>query len=360
MKETRSLLRSFLGRNEPVVKTKVPDPQPELSDPTTVIIAQGLRKAYGNTQAVKNLDLTVYTGEVIGLLGPNGSGKTTTILMLLGLTEPSAGTVRVLGYDPLRDPLSVKRRVGYMPDSVGFYDHLSAFENLDYTGRLAGLDYKVRQNRIKATLRDLQISELADRKVATFSKGMRQRLGLAEVLVKEPSLIILDEPTSGLDPEGAREFLDIIRNLKQKGITILLSSHLLHQVQAVCDRVCLFYKGNKVLEGSVDDITTNVIGGTHLLSITKEGTHADTEIAKIQGVLRVNRSGPHSITVEADRDVRSEVAKVIVASGDRLLGLSDTRPTLDDVYTRYFEKLHTSGDNNTKRKELYTEEVTLL
>lgn len=270
----------------------MPDPQPEELDPALAVQARGLQKTYGSVVAVKGLDLSIRKGEVIGLLGPNGSGKTTTILMLMGLTEPTGGWVRVLGYNPLRDPLSVKRRVGYMPDSVGFYDHLTARQNLEYTAMLAGLDFATRKARIDEVLERLQLSGVADKKVGTFSRGMKQRLGLAEVLMKKPGLIILDEPTSGLDPEAAREFLEIIRSLKQQDITIMLSSHLLHQVQAICDRVMLFNKGENVLEGTVEEITRQVLGaeGTAMQSLNAPSA-LDEVYARYFEKLRNNRNG---------------------------------------------------------------------
>ncbi|MGC8782225.1 MAG: ABC transporter ATP-binding protein, partial [Anaerolineae bacterium] len=212
-----------------------------------MIEAHGLTKRYGNFTAVDQLDLAVRRGEVYGLLGPNGSGKTTTILMLLGLTEPTAGTVRVVGFDPARQPLSVKSRAGYMPDEVGFYDELTARENLAYIARLNGIPQAEADRRIEAALARVGLADVADKRVGAFSRGMRQRLGVADVLIKQPQLIIMDEPTQGLDPEGAREFLEIINGLRRDGITILLSSHLLYQVQAVCDRVGLFHRGRKVL-----------------------------------------------------------------------------------------------------------------
>jgi ABC-2 type transport system ATP-binding protein len=205
-----------------------------------VIETQNLTKRYGDVVAVDNLNLRIRAGEVFGILGPNGSGKTTTILMLLGLTEPTEGWARVLGFDPMRQPLEVKSRVGYLPDQVGFYDELTARENLAYIAKLNGLSRPVAQRRISDALERMGLAEVADRRVGTFSRGMRQRLGVAEILLKHPQVIILDEPTLGLDPEAAREFLQIIRTFKEEKITVLLSSHLLHQVQAVCDRVGLF------------------------------------------------------------------------------------------------------------------------
>src|SRR5690606_26471930 len=168
-------------------------------------------------------------------------------LMLLGLTDVSAGQVRLLGMDPQREPLAVKRRVGYMPDAVGFYDTLSARENLAYTARLLGLDARQRRERIDAALARVRLLEVADRPVATFSRGMRQRLGLAEIIVKQARVAILDEPTSGLDPQSTEAFLQLILDLKRDGVTVLLSSHLLDHMQRICDRVALFREGRVAL-----------------------------------------------------------------------------------------------------------------
>lgn len=221
-----------------------------------VIEAENLTKRYGDFVAVDGVHLKLHAGEVFGLLGPNGSGKTTTILMLLGLTEPTAGWARVLGYDPQRQPLQVKSRVGYLPDQVGFDDELTARENLAYIARLNGLRHPA--GRIEEALARMGLSDVADKRVQTFSRGMKQRLGVAEILLKRPRVVVLDEPTLGLDPEAAREFLQIIRDLKREGITVLLSSHLLHQVQMICDRVALFHRGKIALQGRVEELAQQV------------------------------------------------------------------------------------------------------
>ena len=208
-----------------------------------VIEASGLTKRYGAAYAVSGATFNIGVGEIFGLLGPNGAGKTTTILMLLGLCDISAGQARVFGHDPMREPLAVKRLVGYLPDSVGFYDHLTAADNLHYTARLMGLSFAERTRRIAAALARVRLSDVAGKRVATFSRGMRQRLGLAEIIVKQAEIAILDEPTSGLDPQSTQEFLELIGELKAEGVTILLSSHLLDQVQRICNRVALFQAG---------------------------------------------------------------------------------------------------------------------
>ncbi|MCL6499251.1 MAG: ABC transporter ATP-binding protein [Firmicutes bacterium] len=302
----------------------------------------GLTKRYGDLVAVQDLNLRLNTGEVFGMLGPNGSGKTTTILMLLGLTEPTAGTARVLGWDPTRQPLQVKRRVGYLPDSVGFYDELTAWENLRYTAALNGLSSAEANRRIGEVLERMGLQDVAHRKVGTFSRGMKQRLGLADVLLKQPQVAILDEPTLGLDPEAALEFLALIRSLKRDGLTVLLASHLLHQVQSVCDRVGLFHRGRMVLEGTVDELRERVLGGAYRIHVQARGAEVERILREVPGVVRVTRTDGDTYRVEARVDCRAEIARRVVASGD-LLALSVDRPGLDEVYARYFQELEAQG-----------------
>jgi len=304
---------------------------------TVVIETAGLTKRYGKTTAVNGLDLTVEKGEVFGLLGPNGSGKTTTILMLLGLTEPSGGSVKVLGYDPFRQPLKVKRHVGYLPDQVGFYDNLSARENLAYTARLAGIESAESRKRFDEALERVGLSAVADRRVNTYSHGMRQRLGLAELLVKQAEIAILDEPTNGLDPQATQELLELIGELRMEGMTILLSSHLLSLVQSICDRVALFRKGRIGLVGRVEDLARDVLGGTYAVEVEAEGIDLEESLLGIEGVGAVTRTGTVTTRVDADRDVRPEIARRIIAGGGELRNMAIRRTSLDEVYVRYFE-----------------------
>lgn len=307
----------------------------------SVIQTHGLTKWYGDLVAVDGLDLTIMHGEVYGLLGPNGAGKTTTILMLLGLTEPTAGSMQVLGFDPVRQPLSVKARVGYIPEQVGFYDELTARENLVYIARLNGLPRAEACRRIDGALERIGLGSVADRRVATYSRGLRQRLGVAEVLIKHPRLIILDEPTQGLDPEAAREFLAIIRGLKAEGITILLCSHLLHQVQAVCDRVGLFHKGRMVLEGTVDELARQVLGGAYRIHLEADGPALNLEQAlrRLPGAGNLRCTSPGHYELEAISDLRAEAVRAVVEAGGRLFALRLEEPSLDDIYARYFQEV---------------------
>ena len=307
----------------------------------TVIAARGLSKRYGRTLAVDAIDLEIRAGEIFGLLGPNGAGKTTTILMLMGLTEVSSGEIRVHGFDPVREPLEVKRRVGYLPDSVGFYDNLSARENLRYTGKLAGVERQDIEARIGAALKRVSLDTVADDRVATFSRGMRQRLGLAEIAMKRSAVAILDEPTSGLDPQATFELLDMIRNLKADGVAVLISSHLLDRVQAVCDRVALFHQGKIALMGTVPELAERVLGGGHTFDVEVGGEgNMEPLVASIEGVQSVRAEGAGRYHVVASRDVGSDLATLIMSTGASLRRLERIEPGLDTIYRRYFEGPH--------------------
>jgi len=314
-----------------------------LAPDDAVIVAEALSKRYGSASAVDQISFNIRKGEVFGLLGPNGAGKTTTILMLLGLTEISAGRVSVLGYDPARQPLQVKRRVGYLPDSVGFYDHLTAVENLAYTAKLMGLSLKERTQRIADALERVRLSDVAHKRVATFSRGMRQRLGLAEIIVKKAEIAILDEPTSGLDPQATLEFLDLIRELKAEGITVLLSSHLLDQVQRICDRVALFQSGRIVLLGSVAELSVQVLGAGFVVEVEAEGAGIARRLATIPGVSNVETLAKDRFRMTAERDVRADAARAVVAVDGALRRLSVDEPSLEAIYARYFQG-KTPGD----------------
>jgi ABC-2 type transport system ATP-binding protein len=305
-----------------------------------VLSAKGLSKRYGPIAAVSGIDLELRRGEILGVLGPNGAGKTTTILMLLGLTEPSGGTINVDGFDPIRQPLEVKRRIGYLPDSVGFYDTLTARENLRYTARLAGLPRAQAEANIAAALKRVGLDAVADRRVRTLSHGMRQRLGLAEVLMKGVELAVLDEPTSGLDPQASFDLLDIIRGLKADGAAVLLSSHLLDRVQAICDRVALFHQGRVVLEGTVPDLARRVFGGVYIFELDLAGgVDAVSLFSALPGVRQATATDG-TTRVLADRDIRADLACAAVAAGAELRRLVSVEPSLDAIYRHYFEGRH--------------------
>jgi ABC-2 type transport system ATP-binding protein len=306
-----------------------------MSEP--VIEANGLTKRYGSATVVGGVSFTVDRGEIFGVLGPNGAGKTTTILMLLGLTDISDGTVRLLGHDPAREPFAVKRRVGYLPDSVGFYDHLTAMDNLYYTARLIGIPLAERDARIMSALERVGLGNVINKNVGTFSHGMRQRLGVAEILMKGAEIAILDEPTSGLDPQATAELLEMIRGLKKDGVTIMLSSHLLDQVQRICDRVALFHGGQIRLMGTIGDLGRQVLGGGYAVEVEALGSGLQPHLAKVPGVQTVEEVAPGKWRLSAAGDVRADAAAAVVGAGGKLLRLSVEEPSLYAIYSRYFQ-----------------------
>lgn len=308
--------------------------------PDTIIEIDELTKIYNGFKAVDGISLEIKRGEIFGLLGPNGAGKTTTILMLLGLTEPTSGSVKIMGHDSTREPLKVKKLVGYLPDQVGFYDNRSAVENLLYTARLNGIDEKKSEKLIENLLEKVGLSDVKDRKVRTYSRGMKQRLGLADVLVKEPEVIILDEPTIGIDPKGINDFLDLIKELnREKGITVLLSSHLLNQIQKICDRVGLFASGKICAVGNINELADQLIKGEKIvIELVAEGINGELadEIKSNPAVNEVIREGD-KLLIKAREDIGTELAKTVVNKGLSLKALSTKEYGLDEIYQYYME-----------------------
>ena len=226
-----------------------------------IIQTTALTKRYDHQTAVDHLDFQVVEGEVFGFLGPNGAGKTTTLLMLLGLSRPTEGTVSVCGLNPERKAMEVKKIVGYLPENVGFYGDMDAVQSLRYIADLNRIPGGEAQDRIHEVLKLVGLSEDGVKKVSAFSRGMKQRLGIAEVLLKDPKVMFLDEPTLGLDPDGAVRLIELIQSLNQeRKITVLLSSHHLQQVQKISHRVGIMIKGRMVAEGSVDALAREKFG----------------------------------------------------------------------------------------------------
>jgi ABC-2 type transport system ATP-binding protein len=314
-----------------------------------VIETRGLTKHYGHVVAVDELDLEIRGGEIYGLLGPNGAGKTTTILMLLGLSEPTAGEVRVLGLDPTRDPLRVKRHVGYLPDEAGFYGSMTGRQNLRYTARLNGLSGPTAEDRISEVLDRVGLTERADDRAETYSRGMRQRLGIADALVKSPSILILDEPTTAIDPLGVVEILDLIRGLaRDEGLAILIASHLLDQVQSICHRVGIFHQGQLIGEGTVEELAREFGSGSNRLEVGVDGdgpsTHGDVAglLAGVPGVASVEpaAAGPGEANLwrialvdDADRRLAGpEILARLTAAGFRVDRFGTARVSLERIY----------------------------
>lgn len=304
------------------------------------IETKDLTKNYGKVTVVDHLNFHIKENEVFGLLGPNGAGKTTTILMLLGLTEPASGTARVYDFNSTREPLKVKRIVGYLPEEVGFYDSLTARENLRFIAELNNIAPSETERRIDEVLEMVGLTEERDNITRKFSRGMRQRLGIADVLIKQPKLVILDEPTSGLDPSGINQLLDIIAGLPKMGTTVLLSSHQLYQVQRVCQSVGILSKGKMVIEGSIDELGREAMAGGRLM-IEVETAEPKAEIVdiirKIKGVEKVEADGT-ILKISADSDLRSQISKAVVDNDALLVQMKVHEFSLDDIYMKYFKE----------------------
>src|SRR5699024_6236637 len=284
-----------------------------------IIQLQDLTKVYDDRPAVDRLSLSIKKGEIFGLLGPNGAGKSTTILMLLGLSEPTGGKVHVCGLDSTTQPLEVKKRVGYLPDDLGFYQHMTGLENLLYTAALNGISRKEAEKRAYDLLNQVGLQYAADKKAGKYSRGMKQRLGLADVLIKDPDVIILDEPTLGIDPEGVREILKLIKQLNvEKQLTILLSSHHLHQVQAVCDRVGIFVNGKLLACGSIDQLATQLLDGDPFIVHVEADPLDETlisQISAINGVNHVQKVSEQKVDIYCERNMAPNIAETVVSYG---------------------------------------------
>ena len=302
-----------------------------------VVETKNLTKTYDGFTAVDGLNLHIEEGEIFGFLGPNGAGKTTTILMLLGLTEPSSGTAQVCGYNSTREPLKVKRIVGYLPERVGFYEDLTPKQNLRYTAELNNLPREEAEKRIGDLLAAVGLSGVADQELSKLSRGMKQRLGIADIWVKEPKLAFLDEPTSGIDPEGIDDILKLIVSMAKRRITVIFCSHQLYQVQKICTRVGILAKGHLVAEGPIERLGRKTIGGGRY-HIEAQVAQLDPKlidsIKRVKGVKEVQASGD-LLLIACDKDLRGQMAKLIVDSGSLLVGMKVEEYSLERIYKKY-------------------------
>ncbi|NLU36316.1 MAG: ABC transporter ATP-binding protein [Clostridiales bacterium] len=307
-----------------------------------MIKTKELTKKYEDLTAVDNLNLEIYEGEIFGLLGPNGAGKTTTILMLLGLTEPTSGFATIDGHNTTKEPIYIKRMVGYLPDNVGFYEDMTARENLRFTGRLNGLSEEEIESRIDSLLERVKLSDVGDKRVGTYSKGMKQRLGIADTLMKDPKVIILDEPTIGLDPAGINEMLNLIADLaREDKRTVLISSHQLYQIQKICDRVGIFVKGHLIAEGPIHTLGEQVFKGKPLtleLNIEPVDDKLVSLIKSIREDIKIKIVDHEQIIIESIDDIRKPLLRLLSDNDYKVLFLKQTGRDLDDIYSRYFAR----------------------
>jgi ABC-2 type transport system ATP-binding protein len=305
-----------------------------------MVEAIDLTKAYNGTTVVNGLNLDIKEGEIYGFLGPNGAGKTTTILMLLGLTEPTSGVARICGYNSTREPLRVKRITGYIPEKVGFYEDLSAAQNLAYTARLNGLPETSVTDRVNESIDIVGLSKAAGQKVQEFSRGMKQRLSIADILVKEPKVAILDEPTIGIDPKGVNQILDLISRIaKERTMTIIMCSHQLNQVQRICHRAGIMLKGQIVADEPLEKLAGRraFTGKRFIIEIQLSEISEDIigRIKQLKGVVNVERSGD-LLLVTCTEDLRPKMAKAVVDAEGSLIGMNVQSRDLEDIYLKYF------------------------
>ncbi|MEP0367446.1 MAG: ABC transporter ATP-binding protein [Cyclobacteriaceae bacterium] len=308
-----------------------------------IIQLTNLSKSYGSLKAVDCLNLNIRKGEIFGLLGPNGAGKTTTILMLLGLTEPDAGEVRVCRHNSTNDPIAVKKKVGYMPDSLGFYDDMTAWQNLMYIGELNGIPKHQLEQLCLECIRSVGLDEqVIHKRTSTFSRGTKQRLGLAEVLIKQPEVIILDEPTLGIDPIGVKEFLDLILKMsREKGLTVLLSSHHLEQVQQVCDRMGIFVKGKLMAEGDLESLARHLQTDNHFqVQVTLQHTlpnpwKDEEKVLDMEAVENVAVNG-QTLDISLSKDITPDLVRFFAREGYDVTGVQKKGYHLEDIYQSYF------------------------
>jgi len=306
-----------------------------------VIQTQELTKIYGDITAVDHLNLKVNEGEIFGFLGPNGAGKTTTILLLLGLSMPTSGTALVGGYDVVKNSKEVRKISGNLPEFAGYYEDLTAKQYLDYIGQLNDLPKTERENRITDILAGVGLTKRKDMKVEKFSRGMKQRLGIAQALIKNPRIVFFDEPTIGLDPEGTKEIRDLVLRLnRDRGLTVFLSSHLLHEIQVTCSRVGIIRQGKLVATDTMENLTKGLTG--------KEGKSIEFKLKKVTPKLVQELKGVKgvvSVTEENGRlyvymteDNTERVSETITKHGATILLMKPREYTLEEVFLKYYKE----------------------
>jgi ABC-2 type transport system ATP-binding protein len=309
-----------------------------MSEP--IIETKQLTKQYGNFTAVNNLDITVNKGEVVGLLGQNGAGKTTTFLMLMGLSVPTSGTATVAGFDVINNSKGVRTVTGLLPDGGGSYEDLTPKQNLNYIGQLNDIPKPEREKRVTELLEVVGLTKVADKKVEQFSRGMKQRLGIAGVLMKKPKVALFDEPTIGLDPQGTKEIRDMLIKLnKEQELTIILSSHLLHDVAQTCQRVIIIRNGKLIASDTIGNLSNKLSSSNNLtieFELTKINTDLIRELTKLNGITSVNQEN-HRLYVDMDHNLAREVSETITKHNSTILLMKPKEYNLEEIFLQYYQ-----------------------
>ncbi|MBC7527609.1 MAG: ABC transporter ATP-binding protein [Chthonomonadaceae bacterium] len=302
---------------------------------TNAIETRNLEKRYKDFAAVQNLNLEVPTGSVFGFLGPNGAGKTTSIMMMLGNIRPTQGSATVLG-EPIGN-VKIRRRIGFLPEKFQFHEFLTAEEFLHLHGKLNGMKREERNRRIPIVLARVGLQERSKSRLREFSKGMQQRVGLAQAILHEPDLVILDEPTSALDPLGRRDVRDLVMELKSEGKTVLLNSHLLSEIEMTCDRVAIIKRGQIEVQGTMDELLT--VASTVQVEVRGMNDAALSAVRSLVSKLRLERVPITQFTayLKSEADI-GELARAIVQNGVELRALIPKRETLEELFVRIMEQ----------------------
>jgi ABC-2 type transport system ATP-binding protein len=299
-----------------------------------------LTKMYDDFTAVNKLDMEVKKGEIFGFLGPNGAGKTTTVLMLMGLSVPTSGTAKVAGYDIIEQSREVRAVASLLPEYSSLYGDLTAFENLDYIGKLNDMPRSERENRIHEVLETVDMSDWLDVKYESFSRGMKQRVGIASTMMKNPQIIFLDEPTLGLDPVGTREIRELILELKNKqGLTVVMTSHIMSEVQMTCDRIGIINRGKLVLKETMSNLN-NIMTGDEDRNVEFKLTEITPKLVKdieaLEGVKSVTQENER-MYVYGNVDSDINVSKTIVEHGSTILLMKPREYTLEEIFMKYYK-----------------------
>ena len=293
-----------------------------------MIKTENLTKVYNGNKAVDSLDLEITEGDIFGFLGPNGAGKSTTILMLVGLIEPTEGKCIINDIEVVRNPLEVKEFIGYLPENVGFYGNMTAEQNLDYFARFYPMDADERKKRIEELLELVQLDSVSQ-KVGGYSRGMTQRLGFAQALLNNPGVIFLDEPTTNLDPEGVLQLRQTLKKLSDEGKTIFFSSHILAEVAQVCNTIGIILNGTLIERGTLNEVKTK-LDVRKTVKIIVETTE-DMPAIEHENIVNVEYTGRRAV-IEAKSDIREDISRYLLEHNIVITELRKEEPTLEDVF----------------------------
>ncbi len=294
---------------------------------------ENLTKSYGNLVAVNRLNLKVEAKQVHGFLGPNGAGKTTTIKMLVGLLRPDSGSLKILGADAVGDNTRIRRRIGYMPELPRFPKHLSGEELLDVYGRMYGMSKEERRKRIPELVKLVGLEGRGKDRIGKYSKGMQQRIGIAQALLNDPELVILDEPSIGLDPVGMVEVRDMVKEIVKTGKTVFFSSHLLGEVQQVCDHVTVINKGIALFSGTLEEISTRVFPGRRVVvEVEQAGDNLLAALKTLPFASVTANGNVYTLTLNTKDDVRTQISRAVSGAGGVVIGMREEGGGLEDAF----------------------------